>query len=333
MPHGSAGAKHRKRRCDVTRIRRFFSYCAALALILLLSRVTFADDAPPERLPVPKSAPQTPYANALRAENRQDYANRDAAVHLALAQKFQKQAAALGADPVKQYVLLREARELATDAGNFDAAFSIIDDMARLFLVDPNELKVTVLSNAMDRSLIPKLELLDNYLKAGESALDSGNVQLAYQVTVLARKITRAANDPALTQRDRDFELRVHAARRDYAAVVAAANKLRTNPDDAEACLLVGRYFCFMQRRWEEGLPLLAHGSDARLREIAEKDLEGPNDADAMSDLADAYWDLPDTKLTPQRASRARAVHWYEQAVGRLKGEKQARARERIERH
>lgn len=306
---------------------------AAVALVILLPHPALADDAPAERLPVPKSAPQTPYANALRAEHRPDYASRDAAVHLALAQDFQKQAAVPGTDPVKQYVLLREARELATDAGNFDAAFAIIDDTARFFTVDPNELKVTVLSNAMDRSLISKGELFDNYLKAGEAALDNGNVQLGSQVMVLAREISRAAHDVGLTQRERDFELRVYAARREYTAIVAAANKLKANPDDPEASLIVGRYFCFMQHRWEEGLPLLAHGSDAHLRELAEKDIEGPNDATAMADLADAYWDLPDTKQTPQRAARRRAVHWYEQAVSRLKEPRKSEVQKRIDAH
>lgn len=307
---------------------------AAIGLTLLVApRVAAAEDAPAERLPVPKSAAQTPIANSIRAQYRQDYSSRDAAVHLALAQKFQGQVAELGSDPNRQYVLLREARELATNAGNFDAAFSIIDDTARLFTVDADELKVSVLSNAMDRSLISKPELLENYLKAGDAALDRGNVQLAYQATVLSREITRAARDPALTQRARAFEMRVHEARRTYEAVLAAARKLNANPDDAQSALLVGRYFCFMQRHWEEGLPLLARGSDARLKELAQKDLDGPPSPEAMADLADAYWDLPDSKQTPQRASRERAVHWYQQALPHLKDPRNATAQQRIDAH
>lgn len=290
-----------------------------------------ADDAPAERLAVPKSAIQTPIANSLRAAHREDYASHDAGVHLALAGEFQKEANEAGVDPPRQYVLLREARELATNAGNFDAAFSIIDDTARLFTVDPNELKVTVLSNAMDRSLISKPELFDNYLKVGNAALARSDVQLANQAMVLAREITRAAHDAGMTQRERAFELRVHAARRELDAIVAASNKLKTHPDDAEACLLVGRYVCFVQGQWDAGLPVLAQCPDPRLKAIAEKDLEGPNDAEAMADLADAYWDLPESRQTPQYGAHKRAAHWYEQAIGRLNEPRKSQVKQRIE--
>lgn len=312
------------------------SATTALGLLVVLLIWAFphwaaGDDAPAERLPVPKSAVQGPIDNSIRAQYRQDLASHDAAVQLELAKNFQKQAAETGVDSARQYVLLREARELATNAGNFDVAFSIIDDTSRLFIVDPNELKVSVLSNAMDRSLISKPELLDNYLKTGQAALDRGNVQLAYQVTVLAREITRALHDAGLTERAREFELRVHAARREYETIIAAANKLRAKPDDPDASLLVGRYVCFMQGHWDEGLPVLAHCSDPKLKDIATKDVDGPESPEAMADLADAYWDLPDTKQTPQRASHERAAHWYEQAVSRLKEPRKSIAQQRID--
>ena len=58
---------------------------AAIALLLLLPHATLADDAPAERLPVPKSARKRPMPTPF-AEHRPDYASRDAAVHLGLAQ-------------------------------------------------------------------------------------------------------------------------------------------------------------------------------------------------------------------------------------------------------
>lgn len=290
-----------------------------------------ADDAPAERLPVPKSAVQSPIDYSIRSQYRQEFASRDAATQLELARKLQQQANENGVDPARQYVLLREARELATNAGSFDVAFSIIDDTDRLFNIDPNELKVTVLTNAMDRSLIPKAELLDNYLKVGQWALDHGNVQLAYQVSVLADEISGALHDAGLTQRVHEYDLHMHAARREYESIIAAANKLRAKPDDAEANLLVGRYLCFVQGHWDEGLPMLAHGSDSKLKDIATRDADGPETPEAMADLADAYWDLPDTRQTPQRVSHQRAAHWYEQAMSKLKEPRKSIAQQRID--
>lgn len=301
------------------------------ALVLALPQALPAADAPPERLPVPNSAAQGKLLSALRSQYKQDYAKRNPEDQFALAEQFHKQALAEGADPVRQYVLLREARELATNSGNFDATFAIIDDTARLFTVDARDLKVTALTNAMDRTLLSKPELFENYHKVGQAALDRGDVQLAYQVTVLERIIVRQTKDPGLTQRARAFELRVHDARREYDTIVAAARKLKAVPDDPNANGLVGRYVCFVQRRWEEGLPLLAKGADRQLADLARRDLDSPDDPKAMVDLADAYWDLPDTKQTPQRAARERAAHWYAEALPKLAGDAKARAEQRID--
>jgi hypothetical protein len=186
------------------------------------------------------------------------------------------------------------------------------------------------MANAVDRSTIPKSELMENYLKVCNDALFYGNAQMAYQACLLATQIARATRNPATIERVRQYELRVHDARREMTAVLAAVAKLKNHPDDPDASVQVGRYLCFAQHRWDEGLPLLAHGSDKRLRDLAEKDLEGPNDAPAMVDLADAWWDFPDSKQTPQKVARERAVHWYEQALPRLSGEKKAYAEERM---
>jgi hypothetical protein len=308
-----------------------FHLLLAILVIPFLPLISLGADAPSERLPVPNSAAQGKIQAALRSQYKQEFAKRTAEDRLALAEDFHKQALEEGTDPVRQYVLLRAARELATDAGNFDVGFAIIDDTARRFTVDASELKVTALTDAMDRTSIPKAELFENYHKVGEAALTHGDIQLAYQVTVLERILVRGAKDAVLTQRARQFDLRVHDARREYAAIVAAARKLQANPDDAEASLQVGRYFCFRQRRWEEGLPLLAQGADPKLRDLAKRDLDAPEDANAMAELADAWWNLPDSKQAPQRAARERAAHWYAEALPKLEGEKQARAQQRIE--
>jgi hypothetical protein len=287
------------------------------------------DSSRAERLPVPNSTAQTQIVNGIRSQYREDYAKRTAADQLSLAQNFRQQATISGSDSVRQYVLLREARELATNSGNLDVAFAIIDDTARLFTVDATELKTTVMANAMDRSLIPKSELLENYLKAFDEALSHGDVQLASQAMVLAKEIVRGTRDPAVGQRVHTYDLRLHDARRELTAVVAASNKLKVNAEDPEANLVVGRYVCYVQGNWE-GLQLLARCSDSRLRELATKDLDGPPSPTAMADLADAWWDFPDSKQTPQRMSRQRAVHWYEQAISGLSGERKNLAEKRI---
>lgn len=305
-------------------------HLSGLLVILLAFALVRAGDAAPERVAVPNSTKQAVALKQIREQYKADYARKDAADQLALSKTFRQLAESSTEDPPRQYVLLREARELAVDAGDFDQAFAAIDDTTKAFTIDGNELKVSALTVAMDKATVPPAQLMDNYLKVSADSLENNDLLMAAQASMLASKIAVALHDPALKERAKQAELRVHDARRELNQVVAAANKLRLKPDDPDANLLVGRYLCFVQGSWEHGLPHLAKGSDKGLAGLAEKDLTNPSDAPSMSALADAWWELPNTKETPQKRSRQRAAYWYEQALPRLAGDAQARARQRV---
>ena len=73
----------------------------------------------------------------------------------------------------------------------------------------------------------------------------------------------------------------------------AAREKLKTDPDDAAASLAVGRWSCFWQGDWEEGLKLLAKGSDAALKSLAAEELAAkPAKADDSVARGDAWWNM-----------------------------------------
>ena len=303
----------------------------AVVLFLLACRSARAqENTTAERLPVPNSSVQTPVFNRIRAQYKDAYARRTAGDQMELARQFRKLATDSPLDSVKQYVLLREARELAVNAGDLDEAFAIIDQTSRLFAIDPAELKSTAVANAMDRALIPEPQLMENYLKVCDDALYRGDVQLAVQSSNLAFKLARLSRNPATIARAKQMDLRVHDARREATEVVAAANKLQSNPDDPALNLAVGLYLCFRRGMWEQGLPELAKGSDKRLADLAGKDMDGPPSPATMAELADGWWDVPDTKQTPVRRSRERAAYWYAKALSQLTGVSKDRAQSRI---
>jgi hypothetical protein len=301
-----------------------------LTILLVAPLMLAANDGPSaDHLPVPNSSAQAPIVREIRERYHDDYAKRTAADQLALAQRFREQASISVDQPVRKYVLLREARELATNSGDFDAAFAIIADTSKVFNLDPTELKVDVMTNAVDRALIPKLDLMDRYLKICNHALDFGDLTIATHSIMFATRIARGTRNPDVIARAHETELRVHDARREVMVIIAANEKVKANPEDADSSLIVGRYMCFVQDNWE-GLPLLAHGSDSRLKELAQKDIDGPPNPSLMADLADAWWDLPDSKQTPQSRSRERAAHWYERALPGLSGDRKTLAETRI---
>jgi len=97
---------------------------------------------------------------------------------------------------------------------------------------------------------------------------------------------------------------------------------LETEPDNAEAHLAVGRWYCCFKGDWEKGLPHLAKGSDAALTAVARRELNapptGPKDQEA---LADAWWDLAERREGAEKeALLLRAGTWYQQAAKEVGG-------------
>src|SRR5262249_14401733 len=69
---------------------------------------------------------------------------------------------------------------------------------------------------------------------------------------------------------------------------------------------------------WDKGLPMLAKGSDAKLKELAQKELAGPKDAAEQAAVGDGWWDYAEIDKPGKRQLHARACYWYEQAVAGL---------------
>jgi hypothetical protein len=308
-----------------------FRLAPALILIWLAAVVT-PGQSPDEgtRHPVPNSSKQSPVLREIREQYKSEYADRDATSQLQLARTFRKEAADSPDDPVRQFVLLREARELAINGGDLDEAFGIIDDMAKTFTVDAGDMKVTAMAGSLDRARVPPRQLADQYLKIADTALASYDVRMASQAMVLAKRIVYGSHDSAAIARVHEVDLRVHEASRQLAPVAAAANYLKDHPEDPRPNLTVGRFVCFFRGMWDEGLPLLAKGSDKTLADLAAGDLARPEDVSGQTQLADRWWNLPDSKETPQKSSRLRAAWWYEKALPQLIGQQKSLAEQRI---
>ena len=72
----------------------------------------------------------------------------------------------------------------------------------------------------------------------------------------------------------------IHLLEPIYAAAKKAQETLEKTPADAEANLTVGRWLCFYKGDWTAGLPMLAKGSDEKLKALAEQEIKSPTDAD-----------------------------------------------------
>jgi hypothetical protein len=115
--------------------------------------------------------------------------------------------------------------------------------------------------------------------------------------------------------------------------VQLALATLKTDPTDPEANLVVGTYHCFQKDDWKKGLPMLANGSDATLKQLAAAELKKPTVSEEQAKLGDGWWNFAGT--TGGRAwksSQQRAVYWYRNALPHLEGSAKTNIEKKLKR-
>ncbi len=232
-------------------------------------------------------------------------------------------------DPASQFVLLRKSAEMATAAGQPDAAFTAID-----LLESSLNLNVTAFA-------AETLETLNRQPKAEHSALakraepiiekalaaddfDSAAKLAAFMVTA-----ARSAKDLSLLKNANARVAETNAARGEFNKIGPARKKLESAPQDPEANRIVGHYLCLSKRDWEHGLPLLGLGDDEALKKIAGQELqEGKTTADMVA-LGDA-WDSLARGNRQNATMKERSDYWCRKALPQLTGVAKMKVEKRL---
>jgi tetratricopeptide (TPR) repeat protein len=231
------------------------------------------------------------------------------------------------------YVLLREARELAASIGEVDTALRAIDEMHRRFDVPALELAASALDKASKVATASNAKpIVEACLVQADACIEDDLYELAEKILksgeTAAKKLNTNTGIPARVQ----TKLKETAElAKEFKAAKAAMDALKKNPDNAEANLKAGRFLALLKGNWPEGLPLLAKGSDVKLRELAERDEDQPADAKEQVEIGDGWYSLG--KSATGLASiemLARAKFWYDKAMPELEGLGKARIAGRL---
>jgi hypothetical protein len=319
-----------------------------VALGLLTIPIIFPSPATASASIVPRRSQQTPRISSPSEEEQRkvekvikdtyksEYQKGAPPERLALAQKLLKEGVEAKADASTQYVLLREAREIAAKGGDHATALSATAETVKVFDVDDLKLKTEtwdLLSRSTIATQSPKL-LAESYATLSQTAITMDRYDEAF---TLAKKAEAFAKDPKLARflaAIQQQSARAADLQKAYQAqkVKPAAEILRTRPDDADASAVVGKFYCFDKLDWEKGLPLLARGSDETLKSLAEKELARPTDPVAQMTLADEWWTVStkESNSGRKKAMQARAVSWYELAEGRLSGPAKEKVQKKV---
>jgi hypothetical protein len=288
------------------------------------------------RLPVPPAEAQKEAQALIHGLFKDDYAetSKGPQQRMALAVKLFHKAEETNDDPTARYVLICEARDLAARCGDSLAIADAILLLANLYDIDDVGMTLNSFEKAAEATSAPlpyRRKLIDNCLTLVDRAVSQEKYEVAEQLLAIARRASSKAQDAILNQRIvwRAAKLRDQKAAYDEAR--EPIEVLKAQPDDAQAMSAVGRYRCFYQDDWRDGLALLAKGSDAPLRNVAQLELADQGSADDQLKVAEAWDALAKTDEKLHALAERRAKHWYTRALPGLRGINKARVEKRLD--
>jgi hypothetical protein len=280
-------------------------------------------EASSSRLPKPSLEEQRKAEEEVRELFKDEYAKKAPEDRKALARKLLESARGTKSDPASLYVLLREAAEIAASMGDVKTTMAAADETVARFELDAAKLRADALERARRAVRTPEAlrDLIGAYLAAVDASAGAEDYDGALMLLKKAETAARAARDAALLARIREQDGELCDLQKELRRVQPSLAKLEADPGDPAANLAVGRFRCFVKNDWEAGLPMLAKGSDADLKALAERELAAPSEAAGKAALGDGWWDAASGKGKADKARyRGRAAHWYEMALPRLDG-------------
>jgi hypothetical protein len=225
--------------------------------------------------------------------------------------------------PAEQFTVLRRAEDLAADAPDVDAALAAHQVLADGFDLGPTHESSDFFQHFVKANLsAPDAQKLIRAAMADANAsIMSSQFETPRQLARLATTWARKVNDKATSDRIAALQTQIAACDAEQRRVVSSIALLTSKPDDAAANSAVGAFRCFFKHDWAGGLPMLAKGNDAALKNAARKELTSPSDANEQLALAEVWWDISESQSGPAKAeTRLHASKWYYTASSFLSG-------------
>ena len=236
-------------------------------------------------------------------------------------------------DATDRYVLLDAAKSLATEAGDVDACFRAIAELAQRYEVDGDALRLAALEVMATKSPAASVpEVATALLRVADRHKNKRDLKTAEEAAQLAATAARRGKDRDLQKAVLEELADIRDRKKAAAKVQPWLDRLAADPSDRDASLEIGRFRCFGEDDWAAGLPFLARGSDEELARLAKGELSQPASAAARVQMGDAWWAYASNHKGPDSAAaEARARIHYAGALGDLDGLEKARVQKRLE--
>ena len=236
----------------------------------------------------------------------------------------------------ERYVLLRKGIDVLAASAAIDDALAAVDTLDIQFEVDVWAEKAKLFETMYDaQPSKTDAASKDLALAATKLANQSAKVERfdeAVALLRLANSAARRGSNNELSRLALNRRRELEKMRDEYAPIKRAKEALSANADDPNANLYVGRWQAFVRGDWQQGLPMLAKGSNEMLKSIATDELAAPDEPDAQAALADRWWELANkTDGVMRDQIRKHAVTWYKKALPGLTGLMAEAAQQRID--
>lgn len=281
-----------------------------------------------ERVPLPGAAEREKALQLVRELYKSDFESaRKPAERVELALKILQQSAEVE-QPAERFTLLDVARKIAAGAGGVEATLQALTQLEAQFKFDSlparsDSLKELVRANL---SLDDRKRVAQEFVRASELATENDRYDFALQLLVDAQTSLRRVRDPNLLKTLNEHVAAARQLKSDYSKVTPALDQLKSSPENVEANLTAGRFYCLSKGDWELGLPLLAKGGSKTLGALAKLDLTRPASSADQLKLADGYRaESLSATGSAQKQLEYRAAHWYRVALPNLNGLEKSR--------
>jgi WD40 repeat protein len=306
-----------------------------VALLLIAAWRVGGQEGPP-RLQVPAQADLDKSLSRLRKAYADDYAKAAQSVpaRRAFAETLRVEAASAKESPALYYATLKEAADIAVQAGDTELAYRTLDEIGGAFKVDPVELRISAVVAASKLAL--ETDIVERIGEAAlallDQAIDSDAFAAGDRLAAAAQACAERAKNTGLSAKAQRSAVQLAALKKEFETVKLSLDKLKSNPSDPDANLAVGKFLCLGKGSWDKGLSNLVLGSDATLKALAQRDKANPEKTADRLALGDSWWELAEKEEDPgQRNLQRRAVYWYSLAYADLTGINKTKVDKRLQ--
>jgi hypothetical protein len=288
---------------------------------------------PNSKLPIPSDEEKRQALGQLREVVGEDLTpTASLAEHQARLQRLLTLADELRGDSSARYVALQEAYLQAGKMRLYDEAGKVVDQLASEYDVDEVTVRLRMLKDFAEVAKTPQARatLAKDALTFAEKAYLSNKFEDAAALATLADTQAGKAGDVATRSKARERIGEYRRAARSHEAAQKSQLGLQVDPNDPTANGVVGRHLVLHESDFAKGLPHLAKSDIAKLRDVAQRDLEASNPTpEECALLGDAWFELvaPDAELSPLYA---RARYWYQRAETNATGLLLVKVRNRL---